>query len=105
MVTITQLFVLPQGQQNKTRPNGTAHVTCGYVGDNRCAMPLALFKLFITDQTGIGVPCAMAAPDIGLPRAALDPNDLYLTVQWRYGRTFREKFLTGLHTLACPHAT
>jgi hypothetical protein len=103
-VTITHLFVLPQGQHNLTRTNDNVHIICDCTGIDSCSLHVAMCKTLITNQTGLNVPCAMVATGFGQSRALLGPDTPYLTVQ-RRDRTFQDKLWTWLHTLVCPATT
>ena len=77
---ITQSVILPKGQHTVTRPNGSVHVTRGYVGDNSVVMLAIAFKYFIMGPQGFDVPYTMDAPLFGQTRSTLNPDDLLLIV-------------------------
>ena len=82
-----------------------AHTNRGYVGVGPCSLPPEMCKVLITDLTGLNVSCAFVSPGFVQVRVTLYPDELFLTVQRRYSRTFRDNIWTRLHTLTCPVAT
>ena len=104
-VTITQSFILPQGQHNVTRPNDSVHVTRGYVGNDPMIMPTITLQLLILEPQCFEVTSTMEAPVFGQSRATLNPDDLFLIVQRRYDRTWHDGLWARLHEIACPTAT